>query len=217
MRPLGKRHIAGALLSVSALAGSPCSATAQPVFVESGMLVDHDPTLRSDTMTTIGVSGGVGMFLTRRLSLRLEFDLPPWHASHQSGRARLPHRIEVHSIREENRAPSLGAVRQLLDDDIIRHVGRARSRWPTSRPPARCFRWRRCRSLQPGRPRQRGCACLLRRQQYRLHSLVSARCGAVRPTRWYCRSHRERRVARRQARSRSHGCCSAARLSCRSR
>ena len=61
-------------------------------------------------MTTIGVSGGVGVFLTRRMSVRLEFDLPPWHASQQSGRARLPHRIEVHSIREENRAPSFSGL-----------------------------------------------------------------------------------------------------------
>jgi hypothetical protein len=74
------------------------------------MLVDRDPTLRSDTMTTIGVSGGVGVFLRRQVSLRLEFDLPPWHASQHSGRARLPHRIEVHSIREENRAPSISGL-----------------------------------------------------------------------------------------------------------
>jgi hypothetical protein len=61
-------------------------------------------------MTAMGVSGGVGVVLTRQVSLRLEFDLPPWHASQHSGRVRLPHRIEVDSIREENRAPSISGL-----------------------------------------------------------------------------------------------------------
>lgn len=99
-----------AWLSLVALATSPGAATAQAVFVEGGTLADYDPTLRSDTSTTVGWSGGVGVFLSRRVSARLEVDFPQWHASDRSGRRQVLQRIEVSSLREEARAPSISAL-----------------------------------------------------------------------------------------------------------
>ena len=104
------RGVGTAVLSFMALAALPTEIDAQTVFAEAAGLADHDPTLRSDTNTTIGVSAGIGVSLSPRVSVRLEFDLPRWHRSESSRTARLPQRIEVRSIREENRARSISAL-----------------------------------------------------------------------------------------------------------
>jgi hypothetical protein len=102
--------IASVFLSLVALATSPTAATAQTVFVEGGTLADYDPTLRSDTSTTVGLSGGIGVFFSRRVSARLELDFPQWHASDVSRRSRVLQRIEVSALREEARAPSISGL-----------------------------------------------------------------------------------------------------------
>jgi hypothetical protein len=110
MRKHRIRAAGNVLLSLVALIAASAPAAAQTVFAEGGALADYDPTLRSDTSTTIGLSAGIGVFLSRRVSARLEFDLPQWHASEFSGRSRVRQRIEVHSLREEARAPSISAL-----------------------------------------------------------------------------------------------------------
>jgi hypothetical protein len=49
---------------------------------------------------------GGGVFITPRFSLRLEFELPAWHASDYEGRGRVASHIEAYSQREERRSPS---------------------------------------------------------------------------------------------------------------
>lgn len=103
--------MATVFLSLVVLATSPTAATAQTGFVEGGTLADYDPTLRSDTSTTVGLSGGIGVFLSRYVSARVELDFPQWHASDISARHRVLQRIEVSSaLREEARAPSIAAL-----------------------------------------------------------------------------------------------------------
>jgi hypothetical protein len=102
--------IAALFVSLVALATAPTAATAQTVFVDGGILADYDPTLRSDTSTTLGASGGIGVFVSRRVSARLELDFPQWHASDESGRERVLQRIEVSALRREGRAPSISGL-----------------------------------------------------------------------------------------------------------
>jgi hypothetical protein len=102
--------IASVCLSLVVPVISPTAATAQTVFVEGGTLADYDPTLRSDTSTTVGLSGGIGVFLSRHVTARVELDVPQWHASHSSTRNRVLQRIEVSALREEARAPSISAL-----------------------------------------------------------------------------------------------------------
>jgi hypothetical protein len=104
MKALRSVVIAGLL--VAALCGAPLNASAQTVFVEGGPLLDYDPTLRSQTTTTAGLTAGAGLFLTPRFSVRLEFEFPRWHASDYSGRGRVANHIEAYSTHEENRARS---------------------------------------------------------------------------------------------------------------
>ena len=107
--------IATVFLSLVVLAISPTAATAQAVFVEGGILADYDPTLRSDTSTTAGVSGGIGVFLSRQVSARVELDFPQWHVSDMSTRNQVRQRIEVSELREETRAPSISVL-------VARHI-----------------------------------------------------------------------------------------------
>jgi hypothetical protein len=79
-------------------------------FVEGGGLLDVDPTQRSQTTTTSGVTIGAGVFMTPRFSLRLEYDLPDWHASDYAGRGRVASHIEEYSQREERRSPSVSLL-----------------------------------------------------------------------------------------------------------
>jgi hypothetical protein len=80
------------------------------VFVDGAALLDYDPTLRSQASTTMGVSAGVGLFVSPSLSARVEFDLPQWHSSRYSGRDTLPTRVEAYSLHEENRGPSISIL-----------------------------------------------------------------------------------------------------------
>ena len=88
---------------------------AQAVFVEGGTLADYDPTLRSETSTTVGLSGGIGVFGSRHISARVELDVPQWHTSDISTRNRVLQRIEVSALREEARAPSISGL-------VARHI-----------------------------------------------------------------------------------------------
>ena len=80
------------------------------VFVEGGALFDVDPTQRSQTTTTSGLTIGAGVFVTPRFSVQLEFDLPDWHASDYAGRGRVANHIEAYSQREEGRSPSVSLL-----------------------------------------------------------------------------------------------------------
>ena len=91
------------------LGTSAVSAQGKP-FVEGGGLFDVDPTQRSQTTTTSGLAIGAGVFLTPRVSVRLEFDLPDWHASDYAGRGRVANHIEAYSQREESRSPSVSVL-----------------------------------------------------------------------------------------------------------
>ena len=93
----------------------PPALTAQSVFVEGGTLADYDPTLRSETSTTVGLSGGIGVFGSRHISARVELDFPQWHTSDISTRHRVLQRIEVSALQEEARAPSVSAL-------VARHI-----------------------------------------------------------------------------------------------
>jgi hypothetical protein len=95
---------------VLALAAAPADLCAQPVFVDGGALGDYDPTLRSQTPMTIGATAGVGVFMTPRMSVRLELDFPRWHPSHHSGSGRVGQRLEAFSTRESARAPSISVL-----------------------------------------------------------------------------------------------------------
>lgn len=95
---------------MAALAGEVADANAQSVFVDGAALLDYDPTLRSQTSTTMGLSAGVGLFMSPRLSTRVEFDLPQWHLSRYSGSATLPNRVETYSFHEEDRGPSISIL-----------------------------------------------------------------------------------------------------------
>ena len=55
-----------------------------------------------------------------RVSMRLEFELPDWHASDYAGRGRVANHIEAYSQREERRSPSVS----LLFGYSIRPVSR---------------------------------------------------------------------------------------------
>jgi hypothetical protein len=79
-------------------------------FVEGGGLLDVDSTQRSQTTTTSGVTIGAGVFMTPRFSMRLEFELPAWHASDYAGRGRVASHIEAYSQREERRSPSISLL-----------------------------------------------------------------------------------------------------------
>lgn len=79
-------------------------------FVEAGALLDVDPTQRSQTTTTSGLTIGAGVFMTPRFSVRLEFDLPDWHVSDYAGRGRVANHIEAYSQREEGRSPSVSLL-----------------------------------------------------------------------------------------------------------
>ncbi len=96
------------------------------------------------------------------------------------------HRIDPNVPRDEQ----LGAVRQLLDEGIIRYAGLSEVSVADIEA-ARRSGGDGAEPLQFGRPRQRGCAGLLRRQQNRIHTLVSARGGYVDPTGRRRRSHCE--------------------------
>ena len=96
-------------------ATSPTALMAQAVFVEGGTLADYDPTLRSETSTTVGLSGGIGVFGSRHISARVELDFPQWHTSDVSTRNRVQQRIEVSALHEEARAPSISAL-------VARHI-----------------------------------------------------------------------------------------------
>ena len=79
-------------------------------FVEAGALLDVDPTQRSQTTTTSGLTIGGGLFMSPRFSARLEFDLPDWHTSDSAGRSRVATHIEAYSQREEGRSPSVSLL-----------------------------------------------------------------------------------------------------------
>ena len=88
----------------------PVTASAQTVFIEVGTLADYDPTLRSETSTTVGLSAGIGVFLSRHVSARVELDFPQWHTSDVWTRNPVQQRIEVSALREEARAPSIAGL-----------------------------------------------------------------------------------------------------------
>ena len=48
--------------------------------------------------------------MTPRFSMRLEFELPDWHASDYAGRGRVANHIEAYSQREERRSPSVSLL-----------------------------------------------------------------------------------------------------------
>ena len=79
-------------------------------FVEGGGLLDVDPTQRSQTTTTSGVTIGAGVFKTPRFSMQLEFELPDWHASEYAGRGRVASHIEAYAQREKRRSPSVSML-----------------------------------------------------------------------------------------------------------
>jgi hypothetical protein len=79
-------------------------------FVEGGGLFDIDPTQRSQTTTTPGLTVGAGLFLAPQRSLRLEVELPAWHASGYEGRNRVADHIEAYSQREDSRSPSVSVL-----------------------------------------------------------------------------------------------------------
>ena len=95
---------------------APASAQTRLGFVEGALLADYDPTLRSDTTTTAGVSGAAGFFLTPRTSLRVEFDYPAWHGTHRTGESRVADHIEAFDLLEDDRAPSWSVL-------VGRHYG----------------------------------------------------------------------------------------------
>lgn len=98
--------IAGFLCLAVAGSGARTVSAQGKGFVEGGALLDVDPTLRSQMTTTSGVAVGAGVFVTPRLSMRLELELPKWHASDYEGRGRVASHIEAYSQREERRSPS---------------------------------------------------------------------------------------------------------------
>lgn len=105
-----RRRTGCSCLLLTCLITLPSTASAQKAFVDGGALIDYDPTLRSDTSTTLGGSVAAGTFLTSRTSVRLEFDLPAWHGSDFSGQARVLQRIEKYQSHEDNRAPSVSVL-----------------------------------------------------------------------------------------------------------
>ena len=99
----------------------PMTASAQTVFIEGGTLADCDPTLRSEPSTTAGLSAGIGVFVSRHVSARVELDFPQRHTSDMWTRNPVQQRIEVSALREEARAPSIAglAARQIRPDSRV--------------------------------------------------------------------------------------------------
>jgi hypothetical protein len=88
--------------------------------------------------------------MTPRFSMRLEFELPDWHASDYAGGGRVANHIEAYSQREEGRSPSVS----LLFGYNMRPVSRCW--WSPRRRPCVLQRsrtqWSRCwltNSLRP--------------------------------------------------------------------
>ena len=110
MAQLNRRTICTTLVLLGILSTFPSRAHAQRVFVDGGVLADYDPTLRSETATTAGVAGAAGLVLSRRFSVRVEFDLPRWHTSLHAERTVRPQRIEEYEVREHDRAPAVSVL-----------------------------------------------------------------------------------------------------------
>ena len=111
MAQLNRRTICTTLALLGVFSTFPSRAHAQRVFVEGGVLADYDPTLRSDTTTTTaGIAGAAGLVLSRRFSVRVEFDVPRWHTSLHSRRTVRPQRIEEYEVREYDRAPAVSVL-----------------------------------------------------------------------------------------------------------
>ena len=90
------------------------------------------------------------------------------------------HRIDPSVPRDEQ----FGAVKQLLDEGVIRHAGLSRGLGRRHQAAsASLSRGHGPEQLQPGRPRQRRCGGLLQGQWHRLHSLVPAGGGRIDPAR----------------------------------
>lgn len=150
MRKHRRLAIAAVFLCFIVPATSPTALTAQTVFVEGGTLADYDPTLRSETSTTVGLSGGIGVFGSRHISARVELDFPQWHTSDISTRHRLLQRIEVSAPHAGS-----GAVDLCWDPDRTsryRHRRRraqmVRSDRRPMRPPPCTGASRSCRSCE---------------------------------------------------------------------
>ncbi|HVL68002.1 MAG TPA: hypothetical protein VM364_12130 [Vicinamibacterales bacterium] len=110
---------APAVAALVLLLAVPQVSAQQQFIADAGLVVDSDPTLRSRTTTTVGITGAIGLFLSDRVSLRLELDLPGWHVSNLAGESRVRNHIERHAIREEARARTVSIL-------LARHVGRGR-------------------------------------------------------------------------------------------
>lgn len=109
-RPATTAAIGLVLLSLAA----PAAAQTRLAFVEAGLLADYDPTLHDDTTTKAGITGSLGVFVSRRWSVRAEVEYPQWHSTTWSGESRsVPNgipRIDRFNLLEERRSPSISVL-----------------------------------------------------------------------------------------------------------